>query len=56
MFKGNMLLIVGPKTGINIFTEPLPLEPHFPAAHRWELKSTLNIGKFDVIAFYTKDV
>ncbi|XP_018797144.1 PREDICTED: uncharacterized protein LOC108974028 isoform X1 [Bactrocera latifrons] len=56
MYKGNILLIVGPKTGVNVYTEPLPLEPHFPGRSRWELKATLNIGNLDVIAFYTKDV
>nr|XP_014092394.1 uncharacterized protein LOC106618968 isoform X2 [Bactrocera oleae] len=56
MYKGNILLIIGPKTGVNVFTEPLPLEPRLPEGHRWKLKATLNIGKLDVIAFYTKDV
>ncbi|XP_011182586.1 uncharacterized protein LOC105212364 [Zeugodacus cucurbitae] len=55
IYKGNVLVIVGPKTGVKVFTEPLPLEPHFPAGNCWQLKATLNIGKIDVIAFYTRD-
>uniref|UniRef100_W8CDA7 Methyltransferase domain-containing protein n=1 Tax=Ceratitis capitata TaxID=7213 RepID=W8CDA7_CERCA len=54
MYKGNILLIIGPKNGVRIFTEPLPLEPHFLDTHHWELKTTLSIGKDDIIALYVR--
>ncbi|XP_017472267.1 PREDICTED: uncharacterized protein LOC108363415 [Rhagoletis zephyria] len=56
MYKGNSLLIIGPKVGMGVFTDPLPLEPQLPEGLNWTLKSTLNIGRRDVIAFYTKEI
>ncbi|XP_053946883.1 uncharacterized protein LOC128855751 [Anastrepha ludens] len=51
-YKGNSLLIIGPITGMDVFTDPLPLEPHFPEKSNWRLKDTIRIGKKDAIAFY----
>ncbi|XP_067625799.1 uncharacterized protein [Eurosta solidaginis] len=54
MYKGGSLMIIGPRAEMGIVTDPFPLEPQFPEQQKWSLNTTLNIGKVDVIALYSR--
>lgn len=55
-YKGNVIVIIGPTEGQNVYTEPLPYKPMFSNPNEWNLSSQkyMNNGR-DLIAFYKRN-
>lgn len=55
-YKGNVIVIIGPKEGQNVYTEPLPWKPMFRNSEEWNLNSQKSMGNGrDLIAFYKRN-
>lgn len=56
LYKGNYIIIVGPLNKIDIYTDPLPLEPNFQddLISKWILTKSLVLDGNNVFALYEK--
>lgn len=56
LYKGNWIIIVGPTAKVDIYTDPLPLEPNLPndALTIWEQRAYLALGEYDAFVIYEK--
>lgn len=53
-FNGNTIIIIGPKEGEGIVTDPLPLNPQFECAE-WAIDSVIEMeNSVNVIVFYRR--
>ena len=56
LYEGNYVIIVGPVNKIDIYTDPLPLEPNFPddLVQKWKLTKSLVLDCNNVFVLYEK--
>ncbi|XP_055851425.1 uncharacterized protein LOC129915774 [Episyrphus balteatus] len=53
LYKGSVVIIIGPAPGVGIHTDPPPLKADF-CDSGWKMLKYFNISKDDIISFYTK--
>ncbi|XP_068155339.1 uncharacterized protein [Drosophila tropicalis] len=53
LYHGTWLILIGPKPGHGIHTDPNPLQPQFPN-HEWRLREQLNWTEANIVAIYER--
>lgn len=56
VFNGNFLILIGPKEGCGIVTDPLPLNPKFERNDVWCIENVIEIeNSVNVIVIYKRN-